>query len=77
MRKEIALWWEQAQEDLDAARFNATDDIPARLYDPETLGEYIAQTTEVLPSTPDEFERKKGEIGIVAIAAREGAEIEP
>ena len=27
---------------------NATDDIPARLYDPETLGEYIAQATEVL-----------------------------
>ena len=23
MRKEIALWWEQAQEDLDAGRFNA------------------------------------------------------
>ncbi len=32
---------------------------------------------EVLPYTPEEFERKKGEIGIVAIAAREGVEIEP
>ncbi len=31
---------------------------------------------EVLPYTPEEFERKKGEIGIVAIAAREGVEIE-
>jgi len=32
---------------------------------------------EVLPYTPEEFERKKEEIGIVAVAAREGVEIEP
>jgi len=31
---------------------------------------------EVLPYTPEEFERKKEEIGIVAVAAREGVEIE-
>ncbi len=118
MRPEIAHWWEQAQEDLDAARYNrsgeklfvaaflchqavekalkalymtqvreppppthslttlsrlvgapaqyrrflrqltseyvvsrypnASDDVPARLYDPETLDEYIAQVTEVM-----------------------------
>lgn len=32
-------------------------------------------TLEVLPYTPEEFERKKNEIGIVAIAVREGQEI--
>lgn len=32
---------------------------------------------EVLPYTPEEFERKKEEIGIVAVAAREGVEIRP
>ncbi|HAZ27607.1 TPA: nucleotidyltransferase [Candidatus Acetothermia bacterium] len=31
---------------------------------------------EVLLYTPEEFERKKEEIGIVAVAAREGVEIE-
>lgn len=32
---------------------------------------------EVLPYTPDEFERKRREIGIVAVAAAEGVEIPP
>lgn len=30
---------------------------------------------EVLPYTPEEFKRKRGEIGIVAVAAAEGIEI--
>ena len=87
MRLEILRFWEQAQEDLETARYNsagrkfyaaaffcqqavekalkalymhqtkepppsrypnATDEIPARLYDEELVAEYLTKAQEVL-----------------------------